>query len=205
MDDPGASFLPWSKPVVSATYAADATLKHGQFGTLDFRLFFTNGYPSSASSNLSPWHDIPLLATAGGGVLFNFVTEIPMYQTAKMEVSKSLPENPIAQDSKNGAPRYYKYGTPFFNYGLLPQTWEDPASCKPSSVVGGSGQQECGDDDPLDVIEVGEGPLLMGSVTPVKVSKVGRGNQKKKSFSFFSCFLQEKKSAPYLYLYQRPY
>merc|ERR1719182_620773 len=86
-----------------------------------------------------------------------------------MEVSKSLPENPIAQDSKNGAPRYYKYGTPFFNYGLLPQTWEDPASCKPSSVVGGSGQQECGDDDPLDVIEVGEGPLLMGSVTPVKV------------------------------------
>ena len=28
---------------------------------------------------------------------------------------------------------------------------------------------ECGDDDPLDVVEFGDGPLAMGSVTPVKV------------------------------------
>ena len=130
VDDPGASFLPWSKPVVSATIAAGSTIKHGQFGTLDFRLFFANG--GGASGNISPWHDLPLLAS--GGTYFNFITEIPMYQTAKMEVSKELPENPITQDSKKGLPRYYKYGTPFFNYGLLPQTWEDPSNCKASSL-----------------------------------------------------------------------
>jgi 3'-phosphoadenosine 5'-phosphosulfate synthase len=49
-----------------------------------------------------------------------------MYMTAKMEVNKELPGNPITQDIKNGEPRFYTYGTTFFNYGLIPQTWEDP-------------------------------------------------------------------------------
>ena len=31
------------------------------------------------------------------------------------------PGNPIMQDVKKGKPRYYTYGVPFFNYGLLPQ------------------------------------------------------------------------------------
>ena len=48
------------------------------------------------------------------------------YQTAKMEVMKDVPFNPIMQDESKGKPRYYTYGVPFFNYGLLPQTWEDP-------------------------------------------------------------------------------
>lgn len=39
---------------------------------------------------------------------------------------KGEPHNPIMQDTKDGKPRYYTYGVPFFNYGLLPQTWEDP-------------------------------------------------------------------------------
>lgn len=50
---------------------------------------------------------------------------------------------------------------PFFNYGLLPQTWEDPSLKSPEGYGG--------DNDPLDVIEVGDGPLPMGSTTPVKV------------------------------------
>ncbi|KAG7339177.1 inorganic pyrophosphatase [Nitzschia inconspicua] len=54
------------------------------------------------------------------------ITEIPMYMTAKMEVNKDLPGNPIIQDIKDGQPRYYSFGTTFFNYGLIPQTWEDP-------------------------------------------------------------------------------
>ena len=58
--------------------------------------------------------------------------------------------------------RYYKYGTPLFNYGMLPQTWEDPSEC-------GGLDGACGDDDPLDVIEVGAAPLAMGAVTAVKV------------------------------------
>lgn len=43
-----------------------------------------------------------------------------------MEVMKDVPFNPIMQDESNGMPRYYTYGVPFFNYGLIPQTWEDP-------------------------------------------------------------------------------
>lgn len=43
-----------------------------------------------------------------------------------MEVMKDVEFNPIMQDESKGKPRYYTYGVPFFNYGLLPQTWEDP-------------------------------------------------------------------------------
>jgi 3'-phosphoadenosine 5'-phosphosulfate synthase len=64
----------------------------------------------------------------------------------------------------DGTVRFYKYGTPPFNYGLLPQTWEDP-----SSVEGGHG----GDNDPLDMIEVGSGPLPIGTTVKVKVRFLG--------------------------------
>jgi len=49
-----------------------------------------------------------------------------------------------------------------FNYGALPQTWEDPAhhhadtGCK-------------GDNDPLDAVELGYRAMPSGSVAPVKV------------------------------------
>merc|ERR1719263_2002249 len=77
-------------------------------------------------------------------------------------VGKEKHRNPIMQDTnKDGFPRYFTYGVPFFNYGLLPQTWEDPA-LKSKEGYGG-------DNDPLDVIEVGDGPLPMGSTTPVVV------------------------------------
>ena len=70
---------------------------------------------------VSSWHDIPLKDASTG--LYNMVVEIPMYSTAKMEVSKEEMGNPIMQDIKDKRPRYYSYGIPFFNYGLLPQTW----------------------------------------------------------------------------------
>ena len=59
------------------------------------------------------------------------------------------------QDEKDSKPRYYSYGVPFFNYGFLPQTWEDVDHVDPSSGAKGDG-------DPIDVIEVGAGPLPMG-------------------------------------------
>ena len=51
----------------------------------------------------------------------SFVCEIPRGATAKLEVQKKVPHNPIMQDTKKGALRYYTYGAPFFNYGMLPQ------------------------------------------------------------------------------------
>lgn len=80
-----------------------------------------------------------------------------------MEVMKEVAGNPIMQDTKNDLPRYYTYGIPLFNYGLLPQTWEDPNHADPET-------QALGDGDPIDAIELGAGgPLPMGSVVEVKV------------------------------------
>jgi inorganic pyrophosphatase len=100
------------------------------------------------------------ISTSSG--YYNMVVEIPMYSTAKMEVMKEVEGNPIMQDSKNNLPRYYSYGVPFFNYGLLPQTWEDPHVIDPDTGCGGDG-------DPIDAVEIGLNPLPMGSILPVKV------------------------------------
>lgn len=137
-----------------------STKHEGAYGTKYFKLF-----PISNGKIISPWHDVPLVAEKGytsESTLYNFIVEIPMYSTAKMEVMKEEPGNPIMQDTKDNAPRYYSYGVPFFNYGLLPQTWEDP-NYKDSDTGA------LGDGDPIDAIEIGEGPLGMGSIVPVKV------------------------------------
>lgn len=132
----------------------------GQYGTTNFKL-----NPLIGNNMVSPWHDVSLMAQHASGStadLYNFVVEIPMYSTAKMEVMKDDPNNAIMQDTKNGKPRYYTYGTPFFNYGLLPQTWEDPNYEDPDTHAKGDG-------DPIDAIEIGAGPIPMGAIVPVKV------------------------------------
>jgi 3'-phosphoadenosine 5'-phosphosulfate synthase len=97
--------------------------------------------------------------------MVNFIVEIPMYSTAKMEVMKEIEGNPIMQDTnKDGSPRYYTYGVPFFNYGLIPRTWEDSTHVDPDTNA-------VGDNDPIDAIEVGtQGlPLPMGTIIRAKV------------------------------------
>lgn len=126
----------------------------GTPGTEAFKVNFVDG-----GAPKSPWHDVPL--SAGNG-LYNMVTEIPKYTTAKMEVNTKAPNNPIVQDEKKGKLRYY-HGCIFWNYGCLPQTWEDP-NVKGDADVNGA----FGDNDPVDVVEIGSTRLEMGSITPVK-------------------------------------
>lgn len=146
-------WIPWSRPVVDPG-ASSRTEGSGKFGTGDFQLKHKD-YESF-------WHDIPVHPSSGEDMVVNFITEIPLHMTAKMELQKALPGNPISQDSNSdGSPRYYTYGTPFFNYGYIPQTWEDPA-LKDSLGNGG-------DNDPLDVMEIGSNRLEMGSITPCRV------------------------------------
>jgi inorganic pyrophosphatase len=79
---------------------------------------------------------------------------------AKMEVATKEESNPVAQDMKKGKLRDY-HGPIFWNYGCLPQTWEDPGVKHP--------ELGCfGDNDPIDVVEIGSVALPMGSVTSVK-------------------------------------
>uniref|UniRef100_A0A3B4WU32 inorganic diphosphatase n=1 Tax=Seriola lalandi dorsalis TaxID=1841481 RepID=A0A3B4WU32_SERLL len=133
----------------------DITLEEaGEFGTTDFTMTFKRD-----GAVISPWHDIPL--EAGNG-LYNMLTEIPKMTLKKMEVDTKAEGNPIKQDEKKGKARLY-HGPIFWNYGCLPQTWEDP-NVKGDENVGGA----FGDNDPLDVVEIGAASLSMGSVTPVK-------------------------------------
>lgn len=136
--------------------ASSRTEASGAFGSRDFRL--RHGDYGSF------WHDIPARPPSGGedAAAVNLVTEIPLAMTHKVELRKDLPGNPLAQDlNADGSPRHYTYGTPFFNYGYVPQTWEDP-DLKDS--LGNAG-----DNDPLDVMEIGSVRLEMGSVTPCRV------------------------------------
>ena len=152
IDSESKRWVPWSRPVVSPDHCTK-TEYVGQFGSFDFAL--------SKKDGKSFWHEIDVWADEDANMV-NMVTEIPMYVTAKMELNKSQEGHPIMQDvNKDGSPRYYTYGTPLFNYGLIPQTWEDPTK--------EDAEGHAGDNDPLDVIEVGGAPLKMGSVTPCKV------------------------------------
>lgn len=79
-----------------------------------------------------------------------------------MEINKELEWNPIKQDTKKGKLRDYPYDS-LVNYGALPQTWEDPAHRD-------RGLDLQGDNDPLDVIELGESKdRKTGDVYTVKV------------------------------------
>lgn len=91
-------------------------------------MFFKEGERS-----ISPWHDIPL----HNGDNFNYINEIPKYTKAKMEVATKEASNPIAQDIKKGKLRDY-HGPIFWNYGCLPQTWEDPNVLHPVAKCQGS-------------------------------------------------------------------
>jgi inorganic pyrophosphatase len=137
--------------VVSAEYSVE---KEGAAESLEYRVFFSD----KSGKTISPWHDIPLYAGDG---LFNFVVEIPKETSAKMEVATEEPNTPIKQDTKKGKLRFYPYNINW-NYGLLPQTWEDPSHSNPDV------ENAFGDNDPVDVVEIGERQAKIGEVLKVK-------------------------------------
>lgn len=109
-------------------------------------------------NKISPWHDIPLR----NNDLYNFICEIPKWSRAKFEINTNKKYNPIIQDTEDGKPRFYNWGDTLFNYGALPQTWENPDFVSKYT-------NKPGDNDPLDVVEIGVGALKKGAVVPVKV------------------------------------
>uniref|UniRef100_A0A7R9TQC2 inorganic diphosphatase n=1 Tax=Micromonas pusilla TaxID=38833 RepID=A0A7R9TQC2_MICPS len=132
-----------------AAYGKD---EKGDYPSLDYRIFFKDGEKA-----ISPWHDVPLYNADG---TCNFICEIPKETKAKMEVATDEPLTPIKQDTKKGKLRDYPYNINW-NYGMLPRTWEDPGHEHPEMKV-------MGDNDPVDVVEIGSAQREMGSVVPVK-------------------------------------
>ncbi|KAF9960234.1 Inorganic pyrophosphatase [Mortierella alpina] len=132
----------------------------GAPNTLEHRVFIErNGAPVSA------FHDVPLYADKANNI-FNMIVEIPRWSNAKLEISKDEAFNPIKQDVKKGKLRFVRNCFPhhgyIWNYGALPQTWEDPTQSHPETKARG-------DNDPLDVCEIGEQVGYTGQVKQVKV------------------------------------
>lgn len=134
----------------------------GARNSLNFRMYFLD----QQNKPLSPFHDIPLTAQSTTGADFNMVVEIPRFSNAKLEICKELPANPIKQDVKKGQLRYVKNLFPYhgypWNYGAIPQTWEWPEHVDPHTGAKG-------DNDPIDVIEIGSKLHATGDVIGVKV------------------------------------
>ncbi|KAH7364562.1 inorganic pyrophosphatase [Rhexocercosporidium sp. MPI-PUGE-AT-0058] len=150
-----------NNPPPNANMASQyTTRKVAAANTLEHRIYIEkDGVP------VSPFHDIPLYANEQQTIL-NMVVEIPRWTNAKMEISKSDLLNPIKQDIKKGKLRFVRNCFPhkgyLWNYGAFPQTWEDPNIIHPETKAKG-------DNDPLDVCEIGELVGYPGQVKQVKV------------------------------------
>ncbi|GMG37285.1 unnamed protein product [Ambrosiozyma monospora] len=112
----------------------------------------------------SYFHDVPLSLNKQDKTV-SMVVEIGKQTHGKFEISKEIEGNPIVQDTKKGKLRFIKNVFPFVgypvNYGAIPQTWEDPTFV--------ALEQLKGDNDPLDVVEIGDVKSHLGQVKQVKV------------------------------------
>ncbi|XP_068973409.1 inorganic pyrophosphatase [Bombus flavifrons] len=136
------------------------TIERGAPNSIDYRIYFRND-----TGPISPMHDIPLYADEANKIV-NMVVEIPRWTNAKMEINLKETLNPIKQDVKKGKLRYVANCFPhhgyIWNYGALPQTWENPdlsdeeTDCK-------------GDNDPIDVLEIGYRIAKRGEILKVKI------------------------------------
>ncbi|KAL7937780.1 inorganic pyrophosphatase [Trichoderma chlorosporum] len=144
----------------TATMSGFTVRKVAAQNTLEHRVYIEkDGVP------VSPFHDIPLYANQEQTIL-NMVVEIPRWTNGKLEISKEELLNPIKQDVKKGKLRFVRNCFPhkgyLWNYGAFPQTWEDPNSVHPETKAKG-------DNDPLDVCEIGELVGYPGQIKQVKV------------------------------------
>uniref|UniRef100_A0A8C5LM19 inorganic diphosphatase n=1 Tax=Leptobrachium leishanense TaxID=445787 RepID=A0A8C5LM19_9ANUR len=151
------------------------TVEKGRPNTAEYRIYYKN----DQGKFISPFHDIPLYPEVekDGDVpakkskpnwnknVFNMVVEVPRWTNAKMEIATKEPLNPVKQDLKKGKLRFVANIFPhrgyIWNYGALPQTWEDPKHKDENTNC-------CGDNDPIDVCEIGSKVCSRGDVIVVK-------------------------------------
>jgi len=132
----------------------------GEFLTTEYRLYFER-----EGSRISPWHDIPFRVSED---TFRFVVEIPKGTNAKIEIdcTDDSNKNPLKQDIKKDKLRFVADVNGFkgypWNYGAIPQTWEDPnVKYEPTGTFG--------DRDPLDAVDISSKQHERGDVKTIKV------------------------------------
>lgn len=151
-----------------SSFGSDKDLKlkgEGDQDSTEFRLSAVHA--QDEKKRVSLWHDISLVhidhSTKKSTNCYNFVCEIPKFTRKKFEIATDEEGTPIKQDTKKGKLREFKKGDIFFNYGCFPQTWEDPTFIHPDA-------EGCrGDNDPLDVCEIGSRIVPCGGIRPVKI------------------------------------
>ncbi|SPP74065.1 inorganic pyrophosphatase [Drosophila guanche] len=150
-----------TQPTLKVDMSKYETVEKGAKNSPSYSLYFKN----KCGNVISPMHDIPLYANEEK-TIYNMVVEVPRWTNAKMEISLKTPMNPIKQDIKKGKLRFVANCFPhkgyIWNYGALPQTWENPDHIEPSTGCKG-------DNDPIDVIEIGYRVAKRGDVMQVKV------------------------------------
>lgn len=136
------------------------TIERGALNTMDYRIFF-----QKEDNLVSPMHDIPMYADEPNKI-FHMVVEVPRWTNAKMEINLKETLNPIKQDIKKGQVRNVANCFPhhgyIWNYGAIPQTWENPEVLDEATGFKG-------DNDPIDVLEIGYRVAKRGEVLKVKV------------------------------------
>lgn len=146
-----------------------STFIHGAKYTPEFKVYAYNANNGPNDKIISFFHDIPVNFNRDTGTV-DMIVEIPRYEQGKFEISKDLPLNPIVQDVKKGDLRFINNIYPFHgypcNYGAIPQTWEDP-----SLKVRLENDSYFGDNDPLDVCEIGSTTSIskLGDIKKVKI------------------------------------
>ena len=129
-------------------------------------------YLQQGDKDVSPWHDLPLHPWSWTGEkgeldVFTGVIEITRNTTAKMEVETTRKSNPVVQDQKKdkktGEKYLRHYGIePVFNYGMVPQTWEN--------VHHEDKATGCfGDNDPLDIVDLTPRDMALLELPDLKV------------------------------------
>ncbi|XP_073251367.1 uncharacterized protein [Porites lutea] len=138
-----------------------STSESGAPNSVDYRMYFRD----KEGHAVSPFHDISLFANDEKTVC-NMVVEVPRWTNAKMEIATKEALNPIKQDCKKEKLRYvhncFPYHGYIWNYGALPQTWEDPNHKDKDTKC-------MGDNDPIDACEIGTMIAKRGDVKQVKI------------------------------------
>lgn len=137
------------------------TERVGEEGTAGFELYFVD----NKGERISPWHNIPLSMEDG---LYTMIVEIPRHSRAKMEICTKKPMTPIKQDLlKNGTLRFLDCPM-YWNYGALPKTFEAPIEFI-HDYGKGKKIKLVGDNDPIDVLDIGNVTASIGDVLSIKV------------------------------------
>eukprot|EP00095_Tigriopus_kingsejongensis_P001631 maker-scaffold121_size336169-snap-gene-0.12 protein:Tk01631 transcript:maker-scaffold121_size336169-snap-gene-0.12-mRNA-1 annotation:"inorganic pyrophosphatase" len=159
---PLSAFCAMSSTTVSAVMTAYVTEQRGALNGTDYLLYMKK---VEDNTPISPMHDIPLYHDEAKKI-FNMVVEVPRWSNAKMEINLKEKLNPIKQDVKKGKLRMVANCFPhkgyIWNYGAIPQTWEDPEHVDAATKCQGDG-------DPIDCCEIGQKVHKSGDVIQVKI------------------------------------